>query len=172
MKYITAYLVSIYLLILVTACNSGQPEETAVFADIESIDSAKIDEIVKKATRPYVLINFYSTYCKPCIKEIPDLIKLKNNPDSEVEVHFVSLDEPEGLETKLAGFLNKHSMNFRSYHYDPAKVETYIRQVYPNWNRAIPLNILYDNTGRVVEITGMTDPREVELIISKDQSFR
>ena len=171
MKYITTYLASISLLILLTAC-STQSEEQAIVADVESIDSDKISSIVRSAQRPYVLINFYSTYCKPCIKEIPDLSKLKNNPDSEVEVHFVSLDEPEVRETKLAGFLSKHSMNFRSYHYDPSKVESYIRSVYPAWKRTIPLNIIYDNTGRIVEITGMTDPREVELIISKDQSFR
>ena len=106
MRYITAFLVSICLLILATACNR-QPSTAAVLHDVERVDSDKIESIILAASRPYVLVNFYSTYCKPCIKEIPDLIKLKNNPDSEVEVLFVSLDEPEGLDAKLAGFLGR-----------------------------------------------------------------
>lgn len=171
MRFITAYLTSICLLTLVTACDR-QASAIAGIHEVEQVDGDKIEALVKASSRPYVLVNFYSTYCKPCIKEIPDLIKLKNNPASEVEVHFISLDEPDVRESMLAGFLTRHSMNFRSFHYDPAQVETYVRKVYPKWNRTIPLNILYDNTGRVVEITGMTDPREIELIISKDQSFR
>lgn len=171
MKFITAYLLSIYLLTLVTACNQ-QPNTAGVYSEPEPVDGDKIVSLVRSASQPYVLINFYATYCKPCIKEIPDLIKLKHTPDSQVEVLFVSLDEPEVRKAQLAGFLNRHSMNFRSFYYDPSQVVTYIREVHPKWNRTIPLNILYDNTGRIVEITGMTDPKEIELIISKDQSFR
>ncbi len=173
MRFTTVYLASICLLTLVTACD-GQQAATALagMREVEQVDGEKIEALVRETARPYVLVNFYSTYCKPCIQEIPDLIKLKNNPASEVEVYFVSLDEPEIRESLLDGFLIRHSMNFRSFHYDPAHVENYVKKVYPKWNRTIPLNILYHNTGRIVEITGMTDPREIELIISKDQSFR
>ena len=39
-----------------------------------------------------ILLNFWATWCPPCIKEIPDLQKLKKDFGTNVEVFFISVD--------------------------------------------------------------------------------
>ena len=37
-----------------------------------------------------ILLNFWATWCPPCIKEIPDLQKLKKEFGSAIEILFIS----------------------------------------------------------------------------------
>tara|TARA_B100000524_G_scaffold271867_1_gene150062 strand:- start:77 stop:583 length:507 start_codon:yes stop_codon:yes gene_type:complete len=39
-----------------------------------------------------LVLNFWATWCPPCIKEIPDLQKLQNDFQEDVEVFFISVD--------------------------------------------------------------------------------
>ena len=126
---------------------------------------------VNNADKPYVVINFYATWCKPCIQEIPELIALNNNPDSEAKVLLVSIDEAAVRQNGLSAFLDKMGVNFPSYNLAPDSLDNFVRKVYPEWDTSIPLNFVYTNTGRLVEVTGMTDQTEISMIIHEDQSF-
>jgi thiol-disulfide isomerase/thioredoxin len=142
---------------------------------IQVLDEQHLQNLVSEAPQPYVLINFYATYCKPCIKEIPELLELRNDPNREVEIVLVSLDDEEAthaaLENKLNAFLQEQGVDFPTYHFPLEKARQYIKSVYPGWNTSIPLNLIFTNTGRLIEQTGITDKEEVEMIISQDKSF-
>lgn len=44
----------------------------------------------------YRLVNFWATWCGPCVVEIPSLLKLnKNLPQTSFEVVFISMDFPK-----------------------------------------------------------------------------
>ncbi|MEL6594119.1 MAG: TlpA disulfide reductase family protein, partial [Bacteroidota bacterium] len=59
---------------------------------------------VRAVEKPYVVVNFFATWCKPCIQEMPELIALHNNPQSEASVLLVSIDEKSVYEDGLAAF--------------------------------------------------------------------
>ncbi|MEM6343487.1 MAG: TlpA disulfide reductase family protein [Bacteroidota bacterium] len=126
---------------------------------------------VNSADKPYVVINFFATWCKPCIQEIPELIALNNNPESEAKVLLVSIDEAAVFQDGLASFLDNLGVNFPSYNLSPDSLENFVSKVYPEWDTSIPLNFVYTNTGRLVEVTGMTDQTEISMIIHEDQNF-
>tara|TARA_B100000579_G_scaffold434058_1_gene454091 strand:+ start:307 stop:810 length:504 start_codon:yes stop_codon:yes gene_type:complete len=44
-------------------------------------------------TNKVILINFWATWCAPCIKEIPELIQLKKKFKNEIEILFISVDQ-------------------------------------------------------------------------------
>ena len=46
----------------------------------------------KKSDKKLFLINFWATWCPPCIKEIPELIRLKEKYKKDIEVVFISVD--------------------------------------------------------------------------------
>ena len=69
-----------------------------------------------KARRPkhVVLLDFFSTDCKPCIKALPKLIKLHHKYKGKgVKVVLLALPEKgDSDERKLAAFLKKRSLPF------------------------------------------------------------
>jgi thiol-disulfide isomerase/thioredoxin len=127
--------------------------------------------LIRESARPYVVVNLYATYCKPCIKEIPELIKLKTDLNSDAEVLFISVDDEKTIKSGLAGFLHDHQMDFQTYYYPQDSVSKYVRAMIPNWNRQIPLNMVFTQNGHLIEHTGMTDKDEIEMIINQHKDF-
>ena len=60
-----------------------------------------------------LFINFWATWCVPCIEEFPDLVKIYNeNKNSDFEFLSVSVDLPSDIESKVKPFLAKQSADF------------------------------------------------------------
>jgi len=64
----------------------------------------------------WVIINYWAKWCKPCIKEIPELNKLDHYP--QVTVLGVNYDGARGEE--LAAQLDSLGVEFATLPYDPA----------------------------------------------------
>ena len=82
--------------------------------DLQSLDGKQIKVADKLKTKKLILINFWATWCPPCIKEIPDLIKLEKKFENEIEIIFVSVDaNPTKV---IPNFLKKNNLeNFQTY---------------------------------------------------------
>jgi thiol-disulfide isomerase/thioredoxin len=130
------------------------------------VEEVELRELIAKSDRPYVLINFFATWCKPCRNELPDLIELQNDTASEVKVLLVSIDKPEDSHSKLRNFLSDFGVNFQTY--TRPNGENLILQFYPMWDNSIPLSLLYNKQGKMLEVfRGLTDRSEIELMVNK-----
>ena len=58
-----------------------------------------------------VLINFWATWCPPCVAEMPSLQNLYNEYGNRVDFYFVSQEDP----SKLRRFMDKKDYNFPVY---------------------------------------------------------
>ncbi|UZO79282.1 TlpA family protein disulfide reductase [Aquimarina sp. ERC-38] len=99
------------------------------------------------------IINFWATWCKPCIAELP-YFELINNQyrDKEVEVILVSLDIPSDIETKLIPFLKKQKIDSKVLVLDDPDANSWIPKVNSTWSGAIPATIIYKgNTAHFYE---------------------
>ena len=90
------------------------PAKKINFFDLETLDGKKIEVADKLIKKKLILINFWATWCPPCIKEIPDLIKLKKKFDNEIDIIFVSVDaNPAKV---IPNFLKKNKLkDFQTY---------------------------------------------------------
>ncbi len=88
-----------------------------------------------------VLVNFWATWCGPCIKEMPDLLALREAVDPEkLVIVGISLDyDPKTLDR----YLEKKPLNFPTYIADPDLMQ--LLQI-----RSIPMMRLYDKDGMEV----------------------
>jgi thiol-disulfide isomerase/thioredoxin len=60
----------------------------------------------------YILINFWATWCKPCLREMPALQELQRSlKDENIEFLFVSNEEPG----HVSEFLKNRALNIDSY---------------------------------------------------------
>ena len=90
------------------------PAKKINFFDLETLDGKKIKVAEKLIKKKLILINFWATWCPPCIKEIPDLIKLEKKFENEIEIIFVSVDaNPTKV---IPNFLKKNNLqDFQTY---------------------------------------------------------
>lgn len=100
-----------------------------------------------KAGKTFV-INFWATWCKPCVKEIPAFEKLqKRYFDKGVEVILVSLDFPNKVRHKLLPFVEQHALKSQVLLLDDPDQNNWIPKVDTNWSGAIPATLIF-NTNR------------------------
>ena len=151
-----------------TSCESEHQDHETDHPVFEEVDEGHIRSHVQSSSRPYSLVNFYATWCKPCKVEMPELIDLHKEEGSQVNVMLVSLDEPEVVDQKLASFLHDLKVDFPSFIAE-GDGEALVRSFYPEWDGYIPLSLIFDKEGTLIETVGMTDKDEVEMIINRNE---
>ena len=57
--------------------------------ELTDIDDNQIK--LNKYTKELIIINFWATWCTPCIKEIPELVELEKKFADKVDVLFISV---------------------------------------------------------------------------------
>lgn len=92
------------------------------------------------------IINFWATWCSPCVKELPYFeelgTKLQGKP---VKITLVSLDFPRRMKSKLIPFLNKNGIQSEVVVLDDPKQQRWIDQVSTEWSGAIPITVIRKN---------------------------
>ena len=56
------------------------------------------------------IVNFWATWCGPCLEEIPDLIRLQDRYPDHLQIIGVSMDE--GPVEEVKEFVREHGMNY------------------------------------------------------------
>ena len=89
------------------------------------------------------IINFWATWCGPCVKELPYFEQLQAQyAGDKVQVVLVSLDFEKKLESKLVPFLNKRKIASDVVVLLDGKASKWIDRVDPSWSGAIPITLV------------------------------
>ena len=95
------------------------------------------------------VVNFWATWCKPCVEELPAFEKLYDEyKNKNVEVLLVSLDFKKQVETRLKPFIKKHNLQPTVILLDDAKENVWIPKISETWSGAIPATLIYNKDKR------------------------
>ncbi len=113
---------------------------------VESYDYNGLSSFLNQKDDTVYVINFWATWCAPCIKELPYFEEIgKNYKDKNVKVILVSLDFPKKVESSLIPFIEKKKLVSQVLHLDDPDANSWIEKVNKNWSGAIPATIIYKN---------------------------
>ena len=97
----------------------------------------------------YTFINYWATWCAPCVAELPEFEKLINSKNIETkDIKFI-FTSSEKIE-KIAKFINEKSFDLSFYQYNHAQTPTYINHT------SIPTSYLIDENNLLIyKFSGM-----------------
>ncbi len=115
---------------------------------IEVYDFENIQPFIYKNNDRINVVNFWATWCVPCIQELPAFEKLKaENP--EVDMTLISMDFTQNIESDLIPFIIKNNIQSDVVVLDDPDANSWIPKVDENWSGAIPATIIYNKDKRV-----------------------
>lgn len=124
--------------------------------EIATLDGSVFD--LSQQRGKWVLLNFWATWCAPCIKEIPELSELAKREDIEV----LGLDYEEIERADLDAFLKEHPAG-----YPIAPVDVYDPPAAFPAPRGLPMTYLVAPDGKVAKaFVGPVTRAEIETEIA------
>lgn len=128
-----------------------------ISANSQKIAKWKMEDVVKsfsaKNDTVYV-VNFWATFCKPCVEEIPDFIRIVNKyKKQKVKLLLVSLDLPSYVAVRLPAFIKKNNYKTNHVWLNETDADHFCPMIDPKWSGAIPSTIIVNNSNGYKKFT-------------------
>ena len=145
----------------------------ATISKSQNIPKMKMADVVRSFSNTsdtVYVVNFWATFCKPCVGEIPGFIKMANKyAGQKVKLLLVSLDLPDYYPAKIRSFVKKNHFNTNIAWLSETNADIFCPMVDQKWSGAIPATIIVNGkTGykKFFEDEMNTEQFEKELILA------
>ena len=151
---------TILLAVLLSAC-SGSSSSTPASAPtpatraaqtgqatVRKIDARELHAIATQTDGRPRLVNFWATWCGPCVAEMPDLTAFAS-AHQDVDVVLVNLDYPSLTQSHVIPFVKRHHLSgVRLVQLDDPDPATAVAKAVQGWPYAIPFTVLLGADGQ------------------------
>jgi thiol-disulfide isomerase/thioredoxin len=118
----------------------------SIAANSQAIKKYKITDIEKyiaTSKDTVLVINFWATFCKPCVAEIPSFIKVTDQyKNNGVKLLLVSLDLPAFYPAKIQTFAKAHNFTPTIVWLDETNADYFCPKIDPKWSGSIPATLI------------------------------
>jgi len=118
---------------------------------VKTIKLAQLNEWIGDESGDLYVINFWATWCRPCVAELPYFEQINQEMGEQgVKVHLVSLDFVEELE-KVERFAGKKKLASSVFLLDETKYNDWIDKIASEWSGAIPATLFVNKSENIYE---------------------
>lgn len=133
-------LLILLLFSLCTVLNAQEEQSLKTYPDFDSFEQ----EVLQRDDGYTYVVNFWATWCAPCVKELPYFYDIEHRfKDEKVKVILVSLDFKRQIESKLKPFIKKHNIQNEVVVLLDGNSTAWIDRIDTNWSGAIPYTKVY-----------------------------
>jgi thiol-disulfide isomerase/thioredoxin len=143
---------------------------------VRTVTAKQIRALVDDRKGKVVVVNFWASWCPPCMREFPAIIKVyEQYRDKGVEMFAVSLNDAED-KADIEQFVQTYKPPFPIFLRD-AKDETFTEGVLKEWSGEMPLTLVFDTAGKQVlahksELTFEELSKKVEPLLPPQSASR
>lgn len=106
---------------------------------------------IQQAGETTLVVNFWATWCKPCVEELPCFEELrKKYAEEKVQILLVSLDFKSQLEKKLIPFLKAQQLKSEVVLFADTDFNNWIPYIHKEWDGAIPVTVVVKGNQKAI----------------------
>ena len=115
--------------------------------EIQSYSFNSLDQKIQHDSQQHtILVNFWATWCKPCIKELPYFEALSADmQEKNLKILLVSLDMEK---TRAEKYAQKKQLKSEVLYLDEVDFNAWIGKISPDWSGAIPATLMVSPAGK------------------------
>jgi thiol-disulfide isomerase/thioredoxin len=135
------------------------------------IKVGRLKNLIENKTDSIQVINFWATWCAPCVKELPLFEKLHQESKGNVKVTLVSMDlELDPNPEKVFKFVMRKNLTSRVWILDEKDANSWIDKVEAKWTGALPATLVINTmTGKRSFLEGEVSEEKLKTMISEIQ---
>jgi thiol-disulfide isomerase/thioredoxin len=116
---------------------------------VRPITPQQLQTLLANPTDTALVVNFWATWCKPCVAELPYFEQLwQQYHTQKLRVILVSLDEPEGLKKIVQPFVTRRNLHPEVFVMTEINPNKWIDAVETGWSGALPVSLFYTPGGK------------------------
>ncbi|MFN3639813.1 MAG: TlpA disulfide reductase family protein [Flavobacterium sp.] len=116
---------------------------------LKSYDYDNIERFLTQKNDTTYVVNFWATWCVPCVEELPHFEKLNQKySDRKFKMILISLDFPKMVESRVLPFIKEKQLKAEVIHLNDPDANRWIEKVDATWSGAIPATLIYRNDQR------------------------
>jgi thiol-disulfide isomerase/thioredoxin len=114
---------------------------------IKKMSITELESAITTSKKPLV-VNFWATWCGPCVEEIPYFINtIKSKYKDSVDLLLVNLDIKSYYPIKLINFINARKFNnARVVWLSESNADVFCPRIDSSWSGALPVTLMVDNS--------------------------
>ena len=136
--------------------------------EVQVIGVADLERIITEKTEKTRVINFWATWCKPCVEEMPYFNDVEEDARfDDVEIILVSVDFVENLDSRVNKFIRKKDIKSTVKLIDNVDYNSWIDKVDKSWTGTIPATLILspDRTSRKFFQSAFTEGQLQEILL-------
>jgi len=156
----------IKILFIFLFCSVFKAQQT----DVSVIKYEDLEKRIQQEKDKLLVVNFWSTTCGPCVKELPYFMEenAKYSDNQEFKMILVSLDRLADKERVLKFIKNKNLTAEVLLLDDIKRMNTWIPRFDKDWDGNIPVTLFYKNGTKLYFNDGEMSKEELEKTIKEN----
>lgn len=106
----------------------------------------KLEKFISQPQEKILIVNFWATYCTPCLEEIPGLLRVMDSMKSVATLKFVSIDPKDSFPTAIKNYAHKQNIRSTMIWMNEKLTTYFFPKIHPDWHGAIPSTLFINFT--------------------------
>lgn len=114
---------------------------------VKLLTLSELDRRIEKGKDTVYIINFWASWCAPCLQELPHFEKLNQTVKGEkAKILLVSVDFKSKLKSAVIPLVKRMKLKNEVFLLNEQNQQAYIERINKNWSGALPATLFINRT--------------------------